>query len=247
MVALRVRAYFKARLLALLKGHKSQWVVPMQIVRKIGAYAVVIDREQAGIPIDPARPTETEKSGARSKNHLPLRPTCTRWLAEVVSDDGELLGKLNDVLVSDDDPLMRGFEIHTKSGLMQMLGLGDHTERLSARARAVGYVLLVPARNQLVLTSPSMPAVHIEPAPVEALPPAQEPVENQTPEWLAKPRLSSMQLVHSPRALIYLRFPAASSSICYNQQEARAYRGVSWPIIQQAAEERIRDVDRKRE
>ena len=67
---------------------------------------------------------------------------------------------------------------------MQMLGLGDHTERLSARPSAVGDVLLKQARNQLVLTSPSMPAVHIEPAPVEALPPAQEPVDNRTPEWL---------------------------------------------------------------
>lgn len=81
---------------------------------------------------------------------------------------------------------MRGFEISTSSGLMHLLGLEDHTEHLSARARAVGDVLLVPARSQLVLTSPSMPAVHIAPAPLT--PPAElpppEPVENQTPDWL---------------------------------------------------------------
>ncbi len=185
MVALRVRAYFKARLLALLKGHKSQWVVPMQIVHKIGAYAVVIDREQAGIPIDPARPTETEKKW-RSQQKPPSASANLHALVgrKVVSDDGELLGKLNDVLLTDDSPLMRGFEISTKNGLMQLLGIGDHTQTLSARARAVGDVLLVPAGSQLTLTSPSMPAVHIEPAPVEALPPAQEPAENATPDWL---------------------------------------------------------------
>ncbi len=186
MVALRVRAYFRARLLALLKGHKSQWVVPMQIVRKIGAYAVVIDREQAGIPIDPARPTEAEKKW-RSQQKPPSASANLHALVgrKVVSDEGELLGKLNDVLLSDDNPVMRGFEISTKNGgLMQLLGLGDHTQMLSARARAVGDVLLVPARSQLVLTSPSMPAVHIEPAPMDALPPAQEPPENPTPEWL---------------------------------------------------------------
>lgn len=94
MVALRVRAYFKARLLARLKGHKSRWVVPMQIVRKIGAYAVVIDREQAGIPIDPARPTDTEKKW-RSQQKPPTASANLHGLVgrRVVSDDGELLSK----------------------------------------------------------------------------------------------------------------------------------------------------------
>jgi sporulation protein YlmC with PRC-barrel domain len=185
MVALGVRAYFKTRLLALLKGHKSRWVVPMQIVHKIGAYAVVIDREQAQIPIDPARPTAAEKQW-RSKQKPPASSANLHGLVgrQVVSDDGELLGKLNDVLLSDNNPLMRGFEINTKSGLMHLLGLGDHTQRLSARARALGDVLLVPARSQLVLTSPSIPAVHIAPAPREALPPAPEPADNNTPDWL---------------------------------------------------------------
>ncbi len=186
IVALRVRAYFKARLLALLKGHKSRWVVPMQIVHKIGAYAVVIDREQAGIPVDPARPTETEKKW-RSQQKPPAASANLRGLVgrQVVSDDGELLGKLNDVLLSDQDPVMRGFEISTKGGLMHLLGLENQTQRLSARARALGDVLLVPARSQLVLTSPSIPAVHIAPAPAEALPPAPEaPAENPPPDWL---------------------------------------------------------------
>jgi sporulation protein YlmC with PRC-barrel domain len=184
MVALRVRAYFKARLLALLKGHKSQWVVPMQIVRKIGAYAVVIDREQAGIPIDPARPTDTEKKW-RSQQKPPAASANLHGLVgrRVVSDDGELLGKLNDVLLSGDTPLMRGFEISTSAGLMHLLGLEDRTQQLSARARALGDVLLVPARSQLVLTSPSMPAVHIAPAPPPAELPPPEPTD-QTPEWL---------------------------------------------------------------
>ena len=71
MVALRVRAYFKARLLALLKGHKSQWVVPMQIVRKIGAYAVVIDRERAGAP---HRPGAAHRN--RKKVALAAKTTC---------------------------------------------------------------------------------------------------------------------------------------------------------------------------
>jgi sporulation protein YlmC with PRC-barrel domain len=183
IVAFGVRAYFKTRLLALLKGHKSRWVVPMQIVHRIGAYAVVIDREQAGIPIDPARPTDTEKRW-RSQQKPPAASANLHGLVgrQVVSDDGEWLGKLNDVLLSDDDPLMRGFEITTKSGLMHLLG--DHTQLLSARARALGDVLLVPARGQLVLTSPSMPAVHIAPAPAEALPPPPEPAENQSPDWL---------------------------------------------------------------
>lgn len=185
MVALRVRAYFKARLLALLKGHKSRWVVPMQIVHKIGAYAVVIDREQAGIPVDPARPTEAEKKW-RSQQKPPAASANLHGLVgrPVVSDDGELLGKLNDVLLSDEDPVMRGFEISTKGGLMHLLGLENHTQRLSARARALGDVLLVPARSQLILTSPSIPAVHIAPAPAEALPPAPDAAENQTPDWL---------------------------------------------------------------
>lgn len=185
MVALRVRAYFKARLRALLKGHKTRWVVPMQIVHKIGAYAVVIDREQAGIPIDPARPTEAEKK--RRSQQPPAASASLHGMVgrQVVSDDGELLGKLNDVLLSDDTPVMRGFEINTSGGLMHLLGIGDHTQRLSARARAVGDVLLVPARSQLVLTSPSIPAVHIAPAPAEALPPPPpEPAENSTPDWL---------------------------------------------------------------
>ncbi len=186
IVALGVRAYFKARLLALLKGHKGRWVVPMQIVYKIGAYAVVIDREQAGIPIDPSRPTATEKTW-RSQQKPPAASANLHGLVgrKVVSDDGELLGKLNDVLLSDDDPLMRGFEIHTKSGIMHLLGLEDNTQRLSARARALGDVLLVPARSQLVLTSPSLAAVHIAPAPTEALPPPPpEPVENPASDWL---------------------------------------------------------------
>ena len=71
---------------------------------------------------------------------------------------------------------------------MHLLGLEDTTQRLSARARALGDVLLVPARSQLVLTSPSMPAVHIAPAPAEALPPppppAPEPYENPASDWL---------------------------------------------------------------
>ncbi len=187
IVALRVRAYFKARLRALLKGHKSRWVVPMQIVHKIGAYAVVIDREQAGIPVDPGRPTDTEKKW-RSQQKPPSTSASLHGLVgrKVVSDDGELLGKLNDVLLSDDSPLMRGFEINTKGGLMHLLGIGDHTQRLSARARALGDVLLVPARSQLVLTSPSMSAVHIAPAPADALPPAPAPApaDNDSPDWL---------------------------------------------------------------
>ncbi|HEY7350878.1 MAG TPA: PRC-barrel domain-containing protein [Ktedonobacterales bacterium] len=185
MVALRVRAYFKARLLALLKGHKSRWVVPMQIVHKIGAYAVVIDREQAGIPVDPARPTEAEKKW-RSQQKPPPTSASLHGLVgrQVVSDEGELLGKLNDVLLSDDNPLMRGFEINTGSGLMNLLGVGDHTQHLSARARALGDVLLVPARSRLVLTSPSIPAVQIRPAAPEPLPATPEPPENPTPDWL---------------------------------------------------------------
>jgi sporulation protein YlmC with PRC-barrel domain len=185
IVALRVRAYFKARLLALLKGHKSRWIVPMQIVHKIGAYAVVIDREQAGIPVDPARPTAAEKK-LRSQQKPPAASASLHGLVgrRVVSDDGELLGKLTDVLLTDGSPLMQGFEIFTKGGLMHLLGIGDHTQRLSARARALGDVLLVPARSQFILTSPSIPAVQVAHPPTEPPAPAPESAENPTPNWL---------------------------------------------------------------
>jgi len=102
----------------------------------------------------------------------------------VVSDDGELLGKLADVLLSDDSPLMQGFEIITAGGLRQLFGIGDSTQRLSPRARALGDVLLVPARGRLALTAPSIPAVLPPPAAAEAQPYAQEPAENATPDWL---------------------------------------------------------------
>ncbi len=185
IVALRVRAYFKSRLLALLKGHKSRWVVPIQIVHRIGAYAVVIDREQAGIPVDPTRPTEAEKK-ARAPQKPPAQSAGMHSMSgrKVVSDDGELLGKLADVLLSDDSPLMQGFEILTAGGLRQLFGLGDYTQRLSPRARALGDVLLVPARGRLALTSPSIPAVLPPPAAAEAQPYAPEPAENATPDWL---------------------------------------------------------------
>jgi len=183
IVALRVRAYFKARLLALLKGHKSRWIVPMQIVYKIGDYAVVIDREQAGIPVDPARPTDAEKK-ARSQQKPPAASAGTHALIgrRVVSDEGELLGRLTDVLLRDDGPQMQGFEIITTSGLKHLLGL-DHTERLSARARALGDVLLVPARNKLVLTSPSLPAVSPTPRPA-APAQGQEAPDAAASDWL---------------------------------------------------------------
>jgi sporulation protein YlmC with PRC-barrel domain len=183
IVALRVRAYFKARLRALLRGRKSRWIVPMQIVHKIGDYAVVIDREQAGIPIDPARPTESEKK-TRSPQKPPATSASTHALIgrKVVSDDGELLGKVSDVFLNNDSPLMQGFELLTAGGLKHLLGIGEQTRRLSARARALGDVLLVPARDRLVLTSPSMPVV-LAP-PVEAPAPAPDPTDAENPDWL---------------------------------------------------------------
>ena len=183
IVALRVRAYFKARLRAMLRGRKSRWIVPIQIVHKIGAYAVVIDREQAGIPVDPARPTDAEKK-TRAPQKPPIASADTHSLLgrKVVSDDGELLGKVSDVLLSDDSPLMQGFELLTASGLKHLLGIGEQTRRLSARARALGDVLLVPARDRLILTSPSLPAVLAPPAPAPA--PAPEPADPATPDWI---------------------------------------------------------------
>ncbi len=182
IVALRVRAGWKTRIKALLRGHKSRWVVPMNIVHRIGEYAVVIDREQAGIPVNPVSPTEAEKK-LPSQQKPPKGAASMRALMgrRVVNDDGELLGRLADVLLHEEGPNMQGFEI-VRDGLRYALGITGKPRRLSARARALGDVLLVPAHPQL---TGAIPAV-ILPTPDAARPaqPAPEPPDTAASDWL---------------------------------------------------------------
>jgi len=179
IVALRVRASFKTRLKAFLKGHKGRWVVPMQIVRHIGEYAVVVDREQAGIPIDPLAPTEAEKK-ARQPQKPPAGSSSIHALVgrRVVNDDGALIGRVINVFLRVDSPMLQGFEI-VSGGIW---GLGRRADRLTAQARALGDVLLVPTRPQL--TGPVPIPVLAAPVKVVAAPAEPETLENAAPDWL---------------------------------------------------------------
>jgi sporulation protein YlmC with PRC-barrel domain len=191
IVALRVRAGFKTRIKAFFKGHKSRWVVPMHIVHRIGEYAVVIDREQAGIPIDPVSPTESEKK-ARPPQKPPAGSASMHALVgrRVVTDEGELIGRVVNIFLHEDSPIMQGFEIVTGGAL----GLGRRAQRLTAQARALGDVLLVPAHPQLtgpvpvpVLAAPARVSVTpAEPAParVSVTPAESAPAEDAAPDWL---------------------------------------------------------------
>ena len=182
IVALGVRAGLKTRIKAFFKGHKSRWVVSMHIVHRIGKYAVVIDRVQAGIPIDPVTPTEAEKK-ARPTQKPPVGSASLHALVgrRVVNDDGELIGQLKNVFLLEESPVLQGFEIVTGGGF------GRKAQRLSARARALGDVLLIPAHPQLtgpvpvpVIAAP----VHVR---VEAAPPAPavpDRSDNDAPDWL---------------------------------------------------------------
>ncbi len=177
IVALRVRAGFKTRIKAFFKGHKSRWVVPMQIVHRIGEYAVVIDREQAGIPLDPLSPTEAEKK-VRPPQKPPTGSASMHALVgrRVVNDDGELIGRVVNIFLHEESPIMQGFEI-VKGGM-----LGRKAQRLTAQARALGDVLLVPAHPQL--TGPVPVPVLAAPARVQVAPVEPEAPENATPDWL---------------------------------------------------------------
>ena len=185
IVALGVRAGLKTRIKAFFKGHKSRWVVPMHIVHRIGEYAVVIDREQAGIPINPLAPTEAEKKARPQQKPPPGSASLHALIGRrVVNDDGELIGQLKNVFLLEESPVLQGFEIVSGGAL------GRKSQRLSPRARALGDVLLIPAHPQL--TGPVPVPVIAAPVHVraEAAPPAPpapaapDRPDNDAPDWL---------------------------------------------------------------
>lgn len=208
VVALGVRAGWKTRIKAFFKGHKSRWVVPMHIVHRIGEYAVVIDREQAGIPVNPLEPTEAEKKVRSPQKPPPGSAGMHAMIGRrVVNDDGELIGRLKNVLLLEEGSMLQGFEIAAG-------GLGRKAQRLSARARALGDVLLIPAHPQLTgpvpvptiaapvnarVEAPTAPVIPVVPEPQETPPPARpyrrrvelgqppaapEAPDNAAPDWL---------------------------------------------------------------
>ncbi len=178
VVAIRVRAAFKARLLALLKGKRSRWVVPMHLVHSIGPYAVVVDRERAAIPVNPSAPTAAEKK-ARAQHKPPAGSSTLHALIgqAVVTDAGELLGKLLDVVLNDAGTIMQQFEIDARRALAPR----SKRRLISAQTRALGDVLLVPAqaRQSALLPTNTAAAPRAEPAQ-----PTPQSLTDATPEWL---------------------------------------------------------------
>ncbi|HEU5199424.1 MAG TPA: PRC-barrel domain-containing protein [Ktedonobacterales bacterium] len=207
VVALGVRAGWKTRFKAFFKGHKSRWVVPMHIVHRIGEYAVVIDREQAGIPINPLAPTEAEKK-VRSPQKPPAGSAGMHAMIgrRVVNDDGELVGRLKNVLLLEEGPMLQGFEIAAG-------GLGRKAQRLSARARALGDVLLIPAHPQLTgpVPVPTIVApVNVRPEAAPPAPAAPEPLDTAAPARPYRRRAELGQHPADPEA----PDPAASDWLC---------------------------------
>lgn len=178
MVAIRVRAGWKARFLARLKGKRSRWVVPMHLVHSIGPYAVVVDRERAAIPTNPSAPTAAEK---KTKPHKPPVGSSTLHALlgqAVVTDAGELLGKLLDVVLNDAGTAMQQFEIEARHALASR----SKRRLIPAQTRALGDVLLVPTHaRQSTLPPASAPAITSPAAPAQ---PAPASLTDDTPEWL---------------------------------------------------------------
>jgi sporulation protein YlmC with PRC-barrel domain len=179
IVAMRVRAGFKARWLARLKGKRSRWVVPIHLVQSIGPYAVVVDRERAAIPTNPSAPTDAEKK-ARPQQKPPAGSTRLHLLLgqAVVTDAGELLGKLLDVLLNDAGTAMQQFEIEARHALAPR----SKRRLIPSHIRALGDVLLVPANEHQSTVIPASAAAAVPTAaPIQ---PAPEGSDFATPEWL---------------------------------------------------------------
>jgi sporulation protein YlmC with PRC-barrel domain len=177
VVAIRVRAGFKARFLARLKGKRSRWVVPIHLVQSIGPYAIVVDRERAAIPTNPSAPGENEKKARPHKP--PVGSTTLHALIgqAVVTDGGELLGKLLDVLLNDAGSAMQQFEIDTRHALSPR----SKRRLIPARTRALGDVLLVPANERQPVPPPASASVAPTAEPGQ---PAAEGLSFAAPEWL---------------------------------------------------------------
>ncbi len=181
VVAIRVRAGFKARFLARLKGKRSRWVVPIHLVHSIGPYAVVVDRERAAIPTNPSAPGEAEKK-ARPQHKPPAGSSTLHALIgqAVVNDAGELLGKLLDVVLNDAGTAMQQFELDARHALIPR----SKRRLISAQTRALGDVLLVPASARQTALPPSMPAPALPAAAEQPIQPVAESLDFDAPEWL---------------------------------------------------------------
>jgi sporulation protein YlmC with PRC-barrel domain len=182
IVAIRVRAGLSARWRALLKGKKSRWVVPMRLVQSIGAYAVVVNREKAAPPSASNTPGAARpKAKTTQPLHKPPSGAITlRTLLgnTVVSDAGELLGRLLDVVLSEAGTSMQQLELDTR----RIPGRSSKRRLISARISALGDVLLVPAheRPSTLLAAQAASAA----PPAEALGEAEAEGSSSTPEWL---------------------------------------------------------------
>ncbi|HEY7124642.1 MAG TPA: PRC-barrel domain-containing protein [Ktedonobacterales bacterium] len=181
MVAIRVRAGFKARFLARLKGKRSRWVVPIHLVHSIGPYAVVVDRERAAIPTNPSAPGEAEKK-TRPQQKPPTGSSTLHALIgqAVVNDTGELLGKLLDVVLDDAGTTMQQFELDARHAFNPR----SKRRLISAQTRALGDVLLVPAYERQPALPPSAPAPAIAAPAAEPFQSAAESLDFDAPEWL---------------------------------------------------------------
>jgi sporulation protein YlmC with PRC-barrel domain len=183
IVAIRVRARFRTRFLAWLRGKKSRWMVPIHLVHSIGTYAVVVEREQAssaptGTAAKPAKKTKPQQKP-------PSGSTTLRLLIgqSVVTDAGELLGKLLDVLLNDTGTGLQHFEVDTR----QLFGSHGKRRLISARTRALGDVLLVPADDRqttpLFARASGAPLALAAPE-AEAAQAVPESLTLDAPEWL---------------------------------------------------------------
>jgi uncharacterized protein YrrD len=111
--------------------YNSKQIVPMRSVRAFGKDAVTIEnasglRERASVPELHGKPTLNDFEGTK-----------------IVTEDGEVLGKIKDVLLSDDGQQFVAYEYST-GGLGAIVGRGMKELKATVNQRYGTEILTVP-------------------------------------------------------------------------------------------------------